>query len=294
MICGGPKSGTSSLVAVLNSHPQVLILFETDLNAVMPGKYARRLLAAFPDCRGLMYARDEEADAYRDLKAFAATKGWDYRLVGDKLPRYDHRFLERLQGFRLVYALRTPDEWLAKACSLYADRQDIRPVMYQYFRGLVAAHLHGDCMIVRFDDFLRDNRRVVEDLFAFVGLGPVAGSFQWWQTADHHEDPFKASQAWWKGHPSSLAEPRASDTRVVRRSHPFWSLADACFAPYVDAPPGTVDRDRAAADIARFRAVLDGPAIALDDVIDARTTVTSAKNRTLRRLFGWIGRTKKV
>lgn len=287
MICGGPKSGTSSLVAVLNSHPQALILFETDLNAVMPGKYARRILEAFPDSRSLMYARDDAAAAYRDLRSYAASKGRDYKTIGDKLPVYDFRFISGLAGFRLVYTLRAPDEWLAKTCSLYADRQDIRPVMYQYFRGLVAAHLHADCLIVRFDDFLRDNRRVVEDLFAFAGLDPLPESFRWWEAAASTPDPFKACQQWWKGHPSSLAEPKANDTRTVRKPHPFWEVSDHCFAAYLSSAPGAIGAGQAADDIARFRSMLDGPAIALADVIDARTEVTSAKNRTFRKLFGW-------
>jgi len=292
MICGGPKSGTSSLVAVLNSHPDALILFETDLNAVMPGKYARRLIEAFPDSRSLMYARDDEADAYRDLQAFAAAKGCRYQMVGDKLPTYDARFFGRLAGFRLVYSLRAPDEWLAKSCSLYADRQDVRPVMYQYFKGLVQAHLHPDCMIVRFGDFMKNNEAVVRALFRFAGLSAGPQQLRWWETAAHPADPFKRCQDWWKGHPSSLARPMFNDTRTVRRDHAFWTLCDRCFAPYLDASPGTITRAQAKADLAAFRSVFDGPPIALEDVIDARTQVSSVKNRGLKRLFSW-GRAKK-
>jgi hypothetical protein len=288
MICGGPKTGTSSLVALLNSHPKVLILFETDLNAVMPGKYARRLLAKFPDARGLMYEHDDDADAYRELQAFAAAKGHSYEVVGDKLPYYGERFFDRIGNFKVICSFREPDEWLAKACNLYGDSSDVRPVAFQYFKGLVRAHSHDDCLIVPFSRFLTENARLTSEIFAFVGLLPAPSEIPWWEATSKSSDPFKSCQHWWKGHPSSLAMPDSNDTKVVRKPHPFWDFLDKMMEPYQQSAPSSVSRTRARDDIEVFRQMLGGPALSLDAVMDTRTKVTSKKQRFWRKLISSV------
>jgi hypothetical protein len=75
IILGGPNTATSSLVGVLNSHPQCLILYETDINCLDPTKYAKRLLAAQPRLRSILRHHDDAADAYAALLAERAQRG---------------------------------------------------------------------------------------------------------------------------------------------------------------------------------------------------------------------------
>lgn len=52
-ITGAPKTATSTLVGILNCHPNIFILYETYLNQGWLSKYGKRFLAKYPNARYL-------------------------------------------------------------------------------------------------------------------------------------------------------------------------------------------------------------------------------------------------
>ena len=48
---GVQKTGTSTLVGILNCHPQVFLMYETDLNRTMISNYGNQILERLPQAR---------------------------------------------------------------------------------------------------------------------------------------------------------------------------------------------------------------------------------------------------
>ena len=285
MILGGPNTGTSSLVGMLNAHPSFLILYETDLNELSLGKYARRLLTAMPDLRNIMREHGRSDEAYRKLLKHAGKQGFDFTIAGDKLPLFNAAAFSRFKTFKLLYMYRKPAEWLAKAARSLHGEADVRPLLVEYFGGLLLAKSASDCMIVHFDDFLGDNANVVKRVFSFCGFDTPPQALRWWETVGHYSDPYRSSQKWWMAHGSSLVEPRRNDTRINRLGHPAWAVVDMAFAQAESIEQGSLDQAARIGMLETFTAALGTQPIPLASLMTFQTRRVSMKKRTLRGML---------
>lgn len=284
IILGGPNTATSSLVGVLNSHPQCLVLFETDIACLDPTKYAKRLLSAEPGFRSIIRHHADAADAYAALLAQTRRQGHDFVMTGDKLPYFSRAAFDKFRNFKIIYSVRNPAEWLAKVAEFFAATNDVRPLLVEYLSGLLSAKAAADCLIVPFDEFLADNPNVVSRMFAFCGLEPAPESFTWWQTVGQYADPYRSSQKWWLGHGSSLVAPTRNDTRVARLPHPAWAVVDAAFAQANSLVQGAVSPAECVRLTDSFDSALGAAPIAITDLMKHETRRLGVRRRTFRKI----------
>ena len=270
---------------MLNAHPAFLILFETDLNDINPGKYSRRLLEAVPGLRSIVREHDRSADAYRALVKFAQENGAPFTIAGDKLPQFNGNCFLRFKDFKLIYSYRQPAEWLAKAAASLQGELDVRPLLVEYLNGLLHAKSAADCMIVHFDDFLGDNASVVARVFSFCGFEMPPDGLRWWETVGRYSDPYRSSQKWWLSHGSSLVEPRRNDTRIDRLSHPAWAVVDMAFAQAESIEQGSLDEATRNSLLSAFTAALGTQPIPLARLMTFQTRRVAMKKRTLRGML---------
>ncbi|MDD5294596.1 MAG: sulfotransferase, partial [Patescibacteria group bacterium] len=85
-IVGAPKTGTSTLVGMLNRHPNIFIFYETCLNRSKISKYAGKFLRRYPEARYLFRDEDDIGRSYSRALKFFREKGYDFKIIGDKFP----------------------------------------------------------------------------------------------------------------------------------------------------------------------------------------------------------------
>ena len=222
IIGGAHKCATSSLVSLINSNSHAFSLYETDMNSQMPTKYAQRFFTKYPDSREFFYSHQSAAEPYFKLQDFLMKCGYNFSVVGDKLPSHDENFFRQFREFRLVYACRRPESWIAKVNDYYFAQSDLRPALYQYLKGLINAYHHPDRIFVAYETFLAENWRVTTEIANFLGLPREDRMYEWWSSFQRIEQPVKHAQKWLKGHQSSSKTPESNDTLCHVKSAAFW------------------------------------------------------------------------
>jgi len=100
---GAYKTATYTLTGMLNCHPEILILYETQLNKGEILKYARDFRDKYPDARYLFRFSENFDRLYSELGNYFRNKGYAYKYVGDKLPYLDINILRECEGNKIIY-----------------------------------------------------------------------------------------------------------------------------------------------------------------------------------------------
>jgi hypothetical protein len=231
------KTATTSLCGLLNSHPDVLVMCEVDLNNTCPTRYGRKLLKGYPDALEFFF-RPVGADFlnnYSRLQQNFAKAGFARRYLGDKFATIDSGYSVWMQDAPVVFSVRHLSEWLAKDSvrKTYPLDGNIVPFAAQYTTHFLESFLLARVHHVRLDDFLSDNPKVVAGIWKFLGLTAPHECEKWWETIGHYAegDP-KLLMDWWKGHASSAVGPQPNDTLVELNSHAFWDAILPIFDHY--------------------------------------------------------------
>lgn len=273
-VLGPPKAATSSLVGMLNQHPEVFLLYEVRPYESLPDVYAQQLIRAFPESRRYFHD-DPGLEPYRGLRSWLEARGHRYRVFGDKIPTLDQHIFDRVQGCRVLYAFRDLESWLAKPYirKHYLTEENVVPAATDYLRHMVASFRLPDVLYLPMQDFITDNERVRQQVFGHLGLEPPPPSPPWWESVGGYapEDP-KAVITWWEWHRSSQVEPRQVDTRPRRREHPFWDVALPLFERLRDralSGDHEVPEDELQADLAALEALRTSTVASLDDCFES-------------------------
>jgi len=269
IIGGADKTATSSMVALINASEDAFSLYETDLNSQIPTKYAKRFLDEFPDSRFLFYSRADYADAYREFHNYLISRGYKYKIIGDKLPKHSCTFFEKYRDFKLIYCTRLPAEWLVKVQSTYCVTNDVRPVLFQFLRGLIFAREHSDSLIITTEKFLSENDKVVEKVARHLSIDLNDRMFNWWDTAAINPQPLKSVQNWAAAHHSSKMAPKINDTNVIKYDDKFWQPLHQMYNRLVNDDECDVEFE-----LTMLKKSLGNNKIALSDVIEEFNTVS--------------------
>ena len=116
-IIGAHKTATSTLVGMLNCHPEIFLLYETELYQPHISRHAKRFLAQYPDARFLFRSSEDLHALYSQLQEFLKSKGYPYKYVGDKLPGLNANFHVSLNAFKVIFSVRDIRTWLGKDVS---------------------------------------------------------------------------------------------------------------------------------------------------------------------------------
>jgi hypothetical protein len=250
-ILGAGKTATTSLCGLLNSHPDVFVMYEVYLNRSEISRYGNKLVHADPDLMPCFF-RPHGADAmenYRRAHRLLREKGHAKRFFGDKLVGIDSGYADSFRDVHVIFSVRTVQEWIAKDSvrTWFPLDTDLVPFATQYAKHFVESFLLPKVYHVRMDEFLNDNAGVARGIWKFLDLEPPACAGKWWETVGAYPpgDP-KQALNWWRGHASSAVAPQANDTHVELRRNPFWDEVLPIFDKYYR---GVHRRDFARAEI---------------------------------------------
>jgi hypothetical protein len=237
-ILGAGKSGTTSLCGLLDSHPDVFMMCEVDLNRTHILRYGKKLLkkhSYLRPCFFRAYGSDFLANYHR-AHAMLRERGYAAQYFGDKVVGIDSGYSKDFGNARIIYSVRRLPEWIAKDSvrAWFPLERDIVPFAVQYTKHFVESFLLARVHHICLDDFLNRNAEVVLDVWRFLGVDPPPRAELWWETIGRYpeEDP-KAALNWWRGHASAAVSPQKNDTEVVRLS-PFWQELLPIFNMYYD------------------------------------------------------------
>lgn len=242
-IVSAGKTASSTLLGMLNCHPDIFLFYETDLYKSQPSKYSRRFLETYPDARYLMGYQDDIGIPYMRAKDFLSSNGYEFKIVGDKIDGLDYNF-DKLKKYKVIFIVRDIKTWLCKdaVVDIYSTRKDIIPAAVDYTVYFLQSFLLPDVLHIRMEDIIRDNQGVINKVSDFLGMELNLG--KWWEKIDKQGNPKKA-QRWWEGHPSSLIEPKKLDTTIEIKPHTFWDTILPIFDKYYQNP----ERDFSQAEI---------------------------------------------
>jgi hypothetical protein len=226
-IQGVQKTGTSTLVGILNCHPEIFMLYEMGMYKTQVSKYGNQLLKELPEARRLFRNYLDIGIPYKNLagclKKHIADK--NYRYVGDKIISLDPKETRRSNVYKTIYTMRDVRTWLCKEQIInhYRTDLDVVPVAIDYLRFIIGTYKHPDCLRIRLEDLIDQNNQVLSSITSFLGLDLVAFADNWWMKIGRYEDgdPKKLIE-WLKVHPSSKIKPNKMDTTVELISNAFW------------------------------------------------------------------------
>jgi Sulfotransferase family len=278
-ILGGPKTATTSLCGLINSHPEAFVMCEVFLNNSNPGRWGAKLLKAHPDALPFFF-RSFDADRlenYRNAQRHFATQGYGRRYFGDKFADIDSGFSEWVQDARVIFSVRHLPEWLAKDSvrANYPLDANLVPFAVQYAKHFLESFLLDRVHHVRLEDFLTDNAGVVDRIWKFLDLPLPENTYHWWETIGHYPpgDP-KACLNWWRGHISSSIAPQGNDTRVETTPHPFWNSILPIFDHYFTAVETglRLSRTEVMRDIAALEKLTDMFVLSVEEAYEAEVS----------------------
>ena len=237
-VVGPPNTATSTLVAMLNAHPEVLVCYETWQRPPRLSRYTRQLFEACPAARRAFAGELSIPAVYRRLGEILCDEGASYRFVGDKLVNLGVRELPELAGERVLFIARDLREWLLKheIEAHYAVSIDAVAPAIDFLECLLLAAEQRSWLRVEMTEMLADNPGTLDRIAEYLSLDRAGFSDAWWETVDSSEDPLKRAMTWYRYHPSSRMPPQPkSDVRYELAEHPFWEGVTPLRRRVVDA-----------------------------------------------------------
>lgn len=228
-VLGLHNTATSTLVAMLNSHPRILVCYETWGQPPMLTRYGLDLCREEPALREIFDGRLDMAAAYERAGRMLAERGHSYDWVGDKRVVFTAAELEALGGCPAVYVWRPVEEWLLKreVRRAYATDFDAKVPALHFLRCLNVAVSQERWLCLSMSEIFQDPTAFFAKVSGLLGVECSKFDHEWWQRAASPTDRIKASMRWIDAHPSSLLPPqRAADVRYERAEHPFWKFVD--------------------------------------------------------------------
>jgi hypothetical protein len=286
-ITGTVKTASSSLVGLLNRHPDIFILYDTALAADPPTRRARLFLAKFPDARPFFRPGEDLVALYSEFESWLASRGYRYRIFGDKVLSLSVDVLHRLSARPVIYCVRDLRTWLVKrqVRQSYLVEDNVVPAAVLFCRQFLESFRLPWRLHMSAEQFVERNDEAIASVERFLGLDLADVAEAWWDKLGEHEpgDP-KSAIDWWERHGSSTVRPQRLDVAVELRDHPFWDELLPVFDRYYHALNTEVDASQLDADLAFLQSLLDREPVSLRDAyakVETLEPVPSAARHTL-------------
>jgi len=250
-VVGVPKTGTSTMVGILNCHPDIFIMHEWLIDNFF-GKNKRYLFEFCPkikedfgDIRRI--ESDNVFELYQSLYKYFYEQGFKYRYFGDKwvsvdtlAPKYTSWRLNYLRDSKVIFMVRDIREWLChnKIRKIYYNTENniVSPAL-EYTKYFINSFKLNDKINIRLKDIIFDRQSVFVKLSEFLGIKDIdLICDRWWEKVHFPErdekDYPKFVHKWWEAHGSALAVPKHTHVSVVLKDHYFWDDVLPIFDKY--------------------------------------------------------------
>jgi hypothetical protein len=234
---GVKKTGTSTIVGILNCHPEIFVLYETMLNNSMISKYGNQILSRYPEARQFFRSNKDFGVSYLEFLSFLEKKNpsYRYRYFGDKIISIDPDKIRTNCKFKIIFALRDIRTWLIKEQIQgdYRTDLDLVPATLDYLYYCIGSIRRPNSIRVRLENLVKHNQDEVNRIARFLNVDLSAYTDHWWKKIDvfQEEDP-KSSIRWYDGHQSSRIKPAEMDSSVLLKPNPFWDTILNLFDKY--------------------------------------------------------------
>jgi hypothetical protein len=237
-ILGSYKTATSTLVGMLNCHPEIFLLYETQLYNGEISKYGKQFLNKYSNMRYLFRFSESIDTLYDELHQVMIRSGYPYKYIGDKLPYLDTRLMPEFKNSKIIFNIRDIRTWLAKeqVTAIFVNGIDTVPIAIDYCVSFFKSFLFPDVFHCKMEELINSNKKVISDLSRFLDLSLMPYLDEWWDNVviEDNKNP-KSTITWWKSHPSSLKKPTKFDIKINIAEHPFWEAILPLFNKYYKA-----------------------------------------------------------
>lgn len=292
-IAGAQKCGTSTLLKMLNCHPDIFLLYECFVNKDR-SKYSHWFLRKYPDAQYIFQYGAPLEVVYRKLKDFLQKKGYAYKMVGDKIATIDMDVLEEIGKYKVVFTARNVRTWLCKGAirDLYHTNNDIVYPAISYCKYFLKSFSLKNCAHVRMEDTVYNNDKVIEKLSKFVGLEMTPYLDSWWEKGkDLNENDPKSVMDIKRVHPSASIMPKEVDTQVKLKQLPFWDKLLPIFDKYYNQIDHAFDLQEINRDIESLESLKQFSPVPLKEAYESYTSIDlepRKKLNPLKRGLRWI------
>lgn len=264
-IAGTHKTGTSTILGVLNSHPEVLIMYEylnnypkvsnSDhiYNKALSGKLNGHInsLKKKGDSNPITKILDDT------LEIVSKNREHPYRFFGSKFAGLNKN-LDLIRRHNCIYSIRDLKTWLAKPSinSLYSARRNKRmftSTAADYTMNFIRTFGYDNCLRISMEEFVLDTHSAVSKIDARFGLDVLNYYSDWASKIKQLDDPNKLIWPDWNKHSSSFSTSGILDTIVQTSKNPVFDDICEIFYKYYNNLDGKYSKDEIKSDIGKLR-----------------------------------------
>lgn len=237
-ILGAQKTGTSTVLGILNCHPELFIAFEWFLDkhvSKFGWKYYRNY---FVKEENRINKRKSITKNYKMIRHYLKKAGYNYKYFGDKHPRLGNKKLldRRMKEYGphyIVFTVRDIRTWLchSKVNGLYKTRKNIVPATIRYLYYFVSSFKLEKCLVVRMEDLFAHDA-LIKRIDNFLPDIDCSCMSNWWDKIGKYDDFNKNLNDWWNDHQSALVKPFRQDVQVSLKQNDFFDAALNIFDKY--------------------------------------------------------------
>lgn len=296
-VMGAQKTGTSSMVGLLNSSSEILCLYETFVWKPAISRYGSRFLDASPEMRPLFGKGDAEilqsyVDLGRAIQASGDMPG--LKIVGDKFAGLNPISTELAESSKIIFMQRDIRTWLAKSQiqSIYRTDLDVVGPALNFLARMIEARDARDGLIINMEDLVFSPEVTRDSAKNFLWGADLQLDLVKPKNQTQAQRKLKGSMRWEESHPSTGSRDKVLDTASELAAIEFWDLYLPLFDKYYVDPNKTditpSERDR---DLDTIRQLHEFSPIRLSTAFSRSTTKSLNSNsfkRFGRRVNGYL------
>lgn len=263
-VFGAQKTGTSTMVGILNCHPRIFIAHEWFVDRKL-SKHGLLLFRHYcvPQ-RERINKRKSIRNAIKKLDRTASKSGFEYDYVGDKWPVLGakHQMDRRLNmidvnNSKLIFMVRDVRTWLGHKVipaiyKLY--KNDAMQLVYLYVYYFVKSFTVKNCLRVRMEDMISCPCDTVDMVSKFLGTDPNY-MYSWWDKVGKYEDKSKNIHRWWDRHLSATIKPSVQDVKVELSDVDMWDRILPIFDKYYNGYNKEFSRSEVNNDLKKLKKI---------------------------------------
>jgi len=246
-IQGVQKTGTSTLVGMINAHPEIFIMYETRMDKSIISKYGNQFLEKYPNTRSFFKNSKDTSIPYLELSNyFKENNNLDYSYIGDKIISINADETQLISPHKVIYTTRDVRTWLCKEAIInyYRTDLDIVTPAIDFLKYIIIGYTSKDSIHIRMEDLITNNDQVISELSSFLDLDLNKHSNEWWKKiGDYSNNDPKKFIHWSDGHPSSKVKPSKLDTVSNLNNNNFWDEYLPLFDKYYKTDNNTNFRE---------------------------------------------------